>query len=54
MLSRSITFSRCLLLKRNFFMSSIVNTTQDFRVEVDSFGELNVPSNKYYGAQTAR
>jgi fumarate hydratase, class II len=25
-----------------------------FRVERDTFGELNVPSNKYYGAQTQR
>ena len=24
------------------------------RVESDSFGELEVPSDKYYGAQTAR
>ncbi len=26
----------------------------EFRVESDSFGELNVPSSKYYGAQSAR
>lgn len=26
----------------------------DFRIESDSFGELKVPSNKYWGAQTAR
>lgn len=25
-----------------------------FRVERDSFGELNVPADKYYGAQTQR
>ncbi len=25
-----------------------------FRIESDSFGEINVPSNKYYGAQTQR
>jgi len=25
-----------------------------FRIEADSFGELKVPANKYYGAQTAR
>jgi len=24
------------------------------RIEKDSFGELNVPNEKYYGAQTAR
>ncbi|KAM7288839.1 fumarate hydratase, mitochondrial, partial [Ixodes scapularis] len=26
----------------------------DFRVESDTFGELKVPSDKYYGAQTMR
>ena len=26
----------------------------DFRVETDSIGEIKVPTNKYYGAQTAR
>jgi len=26
----------------------------DFRVETDSMGEIQVPANKYYGAQTAR
>ena len=26
----------------------------DYRVETDSMGEINVPSDKYYGAQTAR
>lgn len=25
-----------------------------FRVEADTFGELQVPNNKYYGAQTVR
>jgi fumarate hydratase class II len=25
-----------------------------FRVERDTFGELNVPADKYYGAQTQR
>ena len=25
-----------------------------FRVERDSFGDINVPANKYYGANTAR
>ncbi|XP_044731320.1 fumarate hydratase, mitochondrial-like [Chrysoperla carnea] len=27
---------------------------KDFRIEKDTFGDLKVPSNKYYGAQTAR
>src|ERR1017187_6166447 len=26
----------------------------DFRIETDSMGEIQVPTNKYYGAQTAR
>lgn len=26
----------------------------DFRIEKDTFGELKVPSDKYYGAQTLR
>jgi fumarate hydratase class II len=26
----------------------------DFRIETDSMGEIQVPANKYYGAQTAR
>ncbi len=30
------------------------NTVTDFRIEKDTMGELKVPSNKYWGAQTAR
>lgn len=26
----------------------------EFRIESDTFGELKVPANKYYGAQTMR
>ena len=33
--------------------STIQNLT-GFRVESDTFGEINVPANKYYGANTAR
>ena len=29
-------------------------TEKGFRVERDTFGELNVPADKYYGAQTQR
>lgn len=29
-------------------------TQVDFRVEKDTFGELKVPNDKYYGAQTVR
>ncbi len=28
--------------------------TQNSRVEYDSFGAINVPADKYYGANTAR
>lgn len=30
------------------------NTVNDFRIEKDTMGELKVPNNKYWGAQTAR
>jgi fumarate hydratase class II len=26
----------------------------EFRIETDSMGQIKVPKNKYYGAQTAR
>ena len=28
--------------------------TEDFRIEHDSMGEVKVPSNRYWGAQTQR
>ncbi len=31
-----------------------MQTTTEFRIEKDSMGEIQVPSDKYYGAQTAR
>ncbi|XP_013785297.1 fumarate hydratase, mitochondrial-like [Limulus polyphemus] len=34
--------------------SSIVSREVDFRIETDTFGELKVPVDKYYGAQTMR
>lgn len=40
-----------------FHMSSIVpasSNSGEFRVERDTFGELKVPADCYYGAQTAR
>lgn len=33
---------------------SLMATKTGFRVERDTFGELKVPSDRYYGAQTAR
>ena len=32
----------------------MTNKTQNFRIETDSFGEIEVPTNAYYGAQTQR
>lgn len=34
--------------------SAKMNTTEGYRVEADTFGELKVPNDKYYGAQTVR
>jgi len=34
--------------------SQRMSSNQSYRVESDSFGELKVPTEKYYGAQTAR
>lgn len=35
--------------------SSAMQASQDsFRIEYDTFGELKVPNDKYYGAQTVR
>lgn len=36
-------------------MSLILQSKEEaFRLETDTFGELKVPADKYYGAQTAR
>ena len=31
-----------------------MSTTQNTRIEVDSMGEIQVPANRYWGAQTQR
>lgn len=36
------------------FFSFSQSTQESFRIEYDTFGELKVPSDKYYGAQTVR
>lgn len=36
------------------FFSFPQSTQESFRIEYDTFGELKVPSDKYYGAQTVR
>lgn len=45
-MSSFISFCINLLYKKLF--------QADFRIEKDTFGELKVPTNKYYGAQTVR
>jgi len=39
---------------RTFLTSSIALDSKSFRTESDTFGPLEVPSDRYYGAQTAR
>lgn len=34
--------------------TSSLDPQADFRIEKDTFGELKVPSDRYYGAQTVR
>ncbi|XP_061386018.1 fumarate hydratase, mitochondrial-like [Musca vetustissima] len=36
------------------WINTSVMALQDYRIETDTFGELKVPSDKYYGAQTMR
>jgi fumarate hydratase class II len=47
-----------ILLKHSKVSSSVRSlrtmSTEAFRIEKDSFGEIKVPRNKYYGAQTQR
>ncbi|KAI6176200.1 Fumarate hydratase, mitochondrial [Aphelenchoides bicaudatus] len=42
------------LVRQSRFLSITAMDAQKFRVERDTFGELQVPADKYYGAQTAR
>jgi hypothetical protein len=48
------------VLKRasGFFLLAIIlpmsNLQQEYRIERDTFGELKVPADRYYGAQTQR
>jgi len=46
--------SHRLLLLQSRFLSSSKMDAQKFRIERDTFGELQVPADKYYGAQKAR
>ncbi|KAG8975248.1 fumarase fum1 [Tulasnella sp. 425] len=39
---------------RRLFSSSLVMAEQQYRLERDTFGELKVPADRYYGAQTQR
>uniref|UniRef100_A0A673L601 Fumarate hydratase, mitochondrial n=1 Tax=Sinocyclocheilus rhinocerous TaxID=307959 RepID=A0A673L601_9TELE len=50
--------STALVSRRDFFKKTYVlwfqASSESFRIERDTFGELRVPSDKYYGAQTVR
>uniref|UniRef100_A0A915N694 fumarate hydratase n=2 Tax=Meloidogyne javanica TaxID=6303 RepID=A0A915N694_MELJA len=37
-----------------FIQQTVKMSTENFRIERDTFGELKVPNDRYYGAQTAR
>lgn len=39
---------------RNFHITMTTEKDVGFRTEADTFGELKVPNDKYYGAQTVR
>lgn len=39
---------------RLFIQQTFRMSTENFRIERDTFGELKVPNDRYYGAQTAR
>jgi hypothetical protein len=56
MLSRIqiVHFRSAQRLLQSRFLSCSTMDAQKFRVERDTFGELQVPGDKYYGAQTAR
>lgn len=41
-------------LKHTSYFPFPQSTQESFRIEYDTFGELKVPSDKYYGAQTVR
>ena len=46
---------KLLVYKTNSFGNFISRmSSTDSRIESDTFGEINVPANKYYGANTAR
>lgn len=44
----------CLTVFEILFFLLPKSTQEAFRIEYDTFGELKVPSDKYYGAQTVR
>lgn len=41
-------------LNKTRWINTSVMACQDYRIETDTFGELKVPADKYYGAQTMR
>lgn len=54
MLNASSTARLHLSNKHNSFHSSAINMAANTRTESDAFGEIQVPADKYWGAQTER
>ena len=44
----------CLLPINIAYFAYLFQASDEFRVETDTFGEIKVPADKYYGANTAR
>ena len=52
-LTQNNTIKKLKVFKHNQLFSIIIKAMET-RIEKDTMGELSVPANKYYGAQTAR
>lgn len=53
-LKSSRSSSYLLLSRGQMSLSTSSRLSQEFRIETDAFGEIKVPSDKYWGAQTQR
>jgi len=51
-----LLFKGIIIMNRSFYALGLIfsMTAQNYRIETDSLGAVNVPLDKYYGAQTAR
>ncbi|KAH3903326.1 fumarase FUM1 SCDLUD_000952 [Saccharomycodes ludwigii] len=51
---RSINNKHTVLISRMMLSTTNTSLQQQFRIETDAFGEIKVPADKYWGAQTQR